>query len=181
MELIQPCYTALPVVVLISVCVCATWTDLKGRTISNQVLYAAILVGIVYFSLSARLETEFPGLASFAILAKSFPQAMLGATACGLALLPFWHLGGIGGGDVKLVAALGMYLGPDSGFAVIFLGSLIALIFLAGSRLVKWIGQRAGKARPQSNEGHKATRDFELPMAGFLSIATLIVVTFPII
>ena len=61
-------------------------------------------------------------------------QSLLGFLACGLVLLVCYVLFKVGGGDVKLMAMLGAFLGPDRGIEALLwtfvLGGCTALIVL---------------------------------------------------
>ena len=73
-------------------------TDLNTRRIPNGLTFGAALVGFLYQFLSGGLD----GLGHAAL------GWLVGAV---IFILPF-ALGGLGGGDVKLLAALGAWLGP---------------------------------------------------------------------
>lgn len=84
----------------LAVSVVACITDLRTRRIPNPVTLGGAVLGLAYASI-------FDGMrgASFSAL----------GWAAGLAVfLPFYLLGGLGAGDVKLVACLGAWLGPET-------------------------------------------------------------------
>jgi prepilin peptidase CpaA len=105
---------AVPVVVLTVV---ATLLDLRSRTIPNLLTGPALLLG-----LAAHLLAGGP-VAGW--------HALLGCLLAGGLLLPGWMMGWMGAGDVKLMAAIGAWMGTVEGslFAVLF--SLIAGGFVA--------------------------------------------------
>lgn len=75
----------------------ATVTDLKAARIPNVLTMTSAVAGI---------------LAHAALPGGSGAATSLGGAAAGLAVFfPFFALGGLGGGDVKLMAALGAWLG----------------------------------------------------------------------
>jgi prepilin peptidase CpaA len=80
----------------------AAASDLARRRIPN-----ALNVGI----LATGLVAQAAGGGSAALV-----QGLLGAAASLALLLPLFHFRWIGGGDVKLVAAAGAWLGPITGF-----------------------------------------------------------------
>jgi prepilin peptidase CpaA len=75
-------------------------TDLRSRRIPNWLTFGAALAGVV-------THTAIGGWAGLA-------QAAGGWCVGLLLFLPFFLLRGMGGGDVKLLAALGAWLGPGS-------------------------------------------------------------------
>jgi prepilin peptidase CpaA len=72
--------------------------DYRTRKIPNWLTVSAALLGLAYHTLAPGGMGPLPALAGFAI-------------GFSLLLLP-WLLGGGGMGDVKLLAALGVWLGP---------------------------------------------------------------------
>jgi prepilin peptidase CpaA len=85
------------IVVLIALVACAF--DLRTRRIPNALTFGAALAGLVFH----RVMSGSDG----ALLAA-------GGWLVGLCLfMPFFALRGMGGGDVKLLAALGAWLGPQ--------------------------------------------------------------------
>ncbi len=74
-------------------------TDLRTRRIPNTLTFGAALAGLLYQSVSGGVD----GLGHAAL------GWLVGAV---IFIVPF-ALGGLGGGDVKLLAALGAWLGPE--------------------------------------------------------------------
>ncbi len=106
---------------LAGVLMIASVTDLRSQRIPNKLTYSTMIFGLVFAGMTS-------GLAGF--------LQSLGGIALGLALLiGFYLLGGMGAGDVKLMAAVGSLLGPQGVFEA-FLGTamaggLYALLLLA--------------------------------------------------
>jgi prepilin peptidase CpaA len=85
---------------VLAIALAACFTDLRHRRIPNMLVFGAAVTGLV-FSAST---TGWRGLGT----------AALGwLVGLGL-LLPLFLLRGIGGGDVKLLAAIGAWLGPGA-------------------------------------------------------------------
>jgi prepilin peptidase CpaA len=84
--------------VLVLLLFAATYTDFKRHRITNVLTFGGALLGLALQSLFFGLDGFFPGAGGFLV---------------GLAFfLPFYLLGGMGAGDVKLMAAMGTFLGP---------------------------------------------------------------------
>ena len=79
-------------------------TDLRGRRIPNVLTFGAAAAALVY----AAATGGWSGLGS----------AALGWTIGALIFIVPFALGGLGGGDVKLLAAIGAWLGPAGAFWV---------------------------------------------------------------
>ncbi len=96
-------------IITIGLLALATVCDLRGREIPDSISLLLLVCGLVA---AACGWTSMPLI-----------QALIGI-GIGLAVTaPLFYLGGIGGGDVKLVAALGAVLGP--------IGLLLALFWMA--------------------------------------------------
>lgn len=99
-------------------------TDLRSRKILNIVTLPAILTALIYHSLTI-------GLDGFLFSGKGFLVGL------GLLLIPFL-MGGIGAGDVKLLAAIGAWKGAmfvlyTAVYAGI-IGGLISIVILLKKR-----------------------------------------------
>ena len=86
--------------------VAAAW-DLKSRTIPNWLTYSALAAGIILAGLQGALVSSLAGT--------------LIAGGCGVVLYLFRSMGG---GDVKLLAALGSLLGQQLAWELLFFGLL---------------------------------------------------------
>jgi prepilin peptidase CpaA len=83
---------------VLTVALVACMTDLRSRRIPNVLTFGAAAAGIVFHAV-------VPG-------GDTVTTAVLGwVVGAGVFFIPF-ALGGLGGGDVKLLAALGAWLGP---------------------------------------------------------------------
>lgn len=93
----------------VALAACAAWTDFRTGHIPNQITFPALGLAIVAHAIHGASVQGLGG----ALSEGGF--AFGGALACGLAPL-FMHLrGGMGGGDVKLFAAIGALLHPLAG------------------------------------------------------------------
>jgi prepilin peptidase CpaA len=97
-------------VIAVLVAVLASVSDLRSRRIPNVLTFGAALAGLGYHLVTA----GGPGALS-----------SLGGLGLGFVFfLPFFVLGGLGAGDVKLAAALGAWLGPRDMFVVAVAGAI---------------------------------------------------------
>jgi len=93
----------------------AAWFDYKTRRIPNGFTFSLILMGLIlnsYFSGIEGLKLSFFGL-GLAILILYIPFAV----------------GGMGGGDVKLLAGIGTLLGPALFFKIFLASAVFGGIF----------------------------------------------------
>ncbi len=97
----------------------AAWLDIRQRRIPNLIAAAVALLGLCSAMAGGML-------------------AVAGALATALAVLSVgvgvWKLGWLGGGDVKLIAALSLWAGPS------YLAELLLAIALGGGALALVIG-----------------------------------------
>ncbi|MCD0462702.1 A24 family peptidase [Roseiconus lacunae] len=91
----------------------ATYVDLKERRIPNALTVSAALGGVAWGAYSGGLAGLLASIGGFAV-------------GFGI-LLALWLIGGGGGGDVKLMGAVGAWLGPLPTL-IVFLGSTLFAI-----------------------------------------------------
>jgi prepilin peptidase CpaA len=97
-------------------------TDVRSRRIPNLLTFGAAAAGIALHS----------GLGGW----NGFQTATMGWLAGTALFLPFFLLGGMGAGDVKLLAALGAWLGPRDAFWMAVYGSLAGGAMAVGVALI---------------------------------------------
>lgn len=132
-------------VLFISLLVAASVTDIRKRIIPNTICALVALAGLICFS----------------------PAKLFGILAALPLLIPaVCKEGSIGGGDIKLTAAVGLVLGFEGGITGLTIGLSAMLLFLAVNKVIGWL--RKGKCR-EKNETPA------LPMAPFLSIGFIAV------
>ncbi len=113
--------------VLNSILYFATWTwfvvtalmlskiDFCEHRLPNLLVFTAYLGGLLGFALVAQAQGEFTLLVN----------AFAGSLTASLAYLVIHFLGGMGMGDVKYAAVVGLYLG-SLGWSYLYIGSLIS-------------------------------------------------------
>jgi prepilin peptidase CpaA len=113
----------LPPVLLLGVVWIALVFDLRQRRIPNRLTFAGVATGVV-------LHTVFGG-------AGGLLTAVAGLGVGLMILLPGYLLRATGAGDVKLMAAVGTFLGPywvlAAGLLSILVGALIGAMFAASA------------------------------------------------
>lgn len=118
--------------VVLGICL---YTDVTNRRIYNKVLFPAMLTALLYHLATGGMYGVLFSLKGWA----------LGAA---LLLLPF-SLGGIGAGDVKLLATIGAFKGPEFVFMTFLAGALaggvMALIALARAKALVSAFKRLGQ------------------------------------
>ena len=115
--------TVVTTVVLILVCLAAAWFDLRERRIPNWLTMGAI---------AAALLLRLPGGMG------DVGVGLMGALVGFAVALPFFLVGGLGGGDLKLIAAIGAFLGPTRLFFALLItavvGGLMAIALIIQRR-----------------------------------------------
>lgn len=125
---------------LLLLVVCAAVNDLAARRIPNRLLLAGLVAALALHALGPD-----PGAALAA--------SLLGAATGLLVFLPLYALGGTAAGDVKLMAAVGAFVGAAEAFEIAMLawcaGGLMALaIVLARGRLRRALANVGTLLRP---------------------------------
>ena len=110
-----------------AVCTVAAIVDVRTGSIPNRLTYPVLLLAPpLHLALSLGNGLSLAGAASNAGL------SVLGMLLCGLVPLLMWRSGALGGGDVKLFAALGGLVLPRFGFeaeAYIFVSATLIAPF----------------------------------------------------
>src|SRR5262250_53768 len=112
----------------VAVAILACVSDLRTRRIPNALTFGAAIVAVSIHSALGGVNGLLIGVVGWLV---------------GIALFfPFFALGGLGGGDVKLLGAIGACLGPASivfvGFYTAIAGGMLAVIVALRSR---YLGQ----------------------------------------
>jgi prepilin peptidase CpaA len=155
MELLQGC--------AVSIASLAAVTDVWSRRIPNWLTFGTLLLGVL-------LNTWLRGLDG---MASSLAGAVLGIAL----LLPFYAMGGIGAGDVKLVGALGAVLGPQALVSVALYGALAGgamslLILLKNGRLR--LALTGVLTRRQAPQRTRATAPYGVAIAAGVALSLVL-------
>jgi len=131
--------------------------DLEHRIVPNSMVAAGLIAGLVFYL--PRLASYLLDLPPVLIAERDILDALAGLLLGGGIMLLIFIVsrGGMGAGDIKLMALIGLYVGLRGTALVFFLGFMIGAItgiaFMVLGRL---------------------TRKDALPFAPFLSLATLL-------
>lgn len=154
----------------------AVLSDLRTRRIPNWLTVSSLALALVTHSVHGRLD----GLVF----------SLLGFAAGFGVLFLLWLVGGGGGGDVKMMAALGAWLGWKLTLAV-FLGSAVVTLVLSAARIVYLLiariaagsadgpatGERTSRrvARESLKWWSEGKRRFPVPYAVPVAVSTWVV------
>ena len=131
----------------------ATVEDLRRRTISNWTTAGAFALGLV-------AQTALYGL-------RGLGSALAGTATGFFVFLVFFLLGGMGGGDIKLMAGFGAILGLGRILPAALLTAIAGALLAMGYLLVR-------KIRGKSQDTNKATDPEAIPYAPAISLGVLL-------
>ncbi|MGA7496925.1 MAG: A24 family peptidase [Isosphaeraceae bacterium] len=114
--------TAVPVIVVLVAALVAAATDIWKFKVYNVLTLPLLVSGLLYHAFRAELA-----------------DSLLGVLFGFASLIVLYIIGGMGAGDVKLMAAVGAWLGMPLTFYVFIASSLAAGVYSIG--LVVWTGQ----------------------------------------
>ncbi len=125
-------YACLAIVLL------ATISDVASRKIPNLLTLGGIVVGLALHAAMGFSDGGGKGAVNGLL------RALAGVAACGI--IPVWSYARreMGGGDVKLFAAIGAFLGPVLGFDVEACAFLVLMIIVTPWRLFRHGALRVG-------------------------------------
>ena len=148
---------ALVPAVLIAIGLVACVIDVWSRRIPNALTLSAALAGLLFHMVSGGLDGALAASGGW----------LVGT----LLFLPFFVLGGMGGGDVKLLAALGAWLGPRdtvwlAAYSAIAGGVLGVVVALARGYLTTALQNILGMLAYWRTAGFRPVPDLTLASPG---------------
>jgi len=127
-------FSSFAYIALLALVISASFFDLKYKRIPNPLSLSGALAGLAVNGLMFWPDGILQSLLGFAVGFSLF--------------LPGYLLGMTGGGDLKLMAAVGSLLGPKLAFLAFVLYILAALVWVLGYGLYAWV--RLGAEPPFS-------------------------------
>ena len=129
----QDAMTLLRSLLLLAFGYCAAVRDLRTRTVPNLLLLVMLAAWVLWAAVLALVRWEL-------LLRLLLPSLVGGLVLSGAALLVYLlSRKGLGGGDVKFLAAAGLYLTVGPGLTAVILGTLLsaltALVLMALRKL----------------------------------------------
>lgn len=116
-----PLYSWAPAI-LVALLIASAVTDVLRGKIYNVLTYPAIAAGVLGHTLLGGLQGE-AAMGSIGLIG-----SLAGLAAGFLPMLVVWMAGGIGGGDAKIMAAIGALMGPAFTLDTLFWGLAAALV-----------------------------------------------------
>ncbi|MEO2019546.1 MAG: A24 family peptidase [Fuerstiella sp.] len=138
------------IVCIVAYTLATAWTDLRLRKIYNKVTVPMWLAGWVYQGVFHQWDGMLNGLCGFGV-------------GFGL-LFVLWMIGTAGGGDVKLLGGLSVWLGAGLTFKVVFASLIIVVlgtfgVLVAGVCKRGWRKTRDRYRRKKTPGSRKAVRE----------------------
>lgn len=106
----------------------AALTDWRAGKVPNWLTYPLLVLGPLAYGIAHG--------SSGAI------SSVLGIFVCGLVPMLLWFQGAVGGGDVKMIAAIGAVMGPLRGLEVELISLVVAALYALGR--LAWEGKLLG-------------------------------------
>ena len=112
----------------------AAYTDLRTGLIPNRLLAAGFVVALPLHAAVHFLVLRAPQDPSSEVLLQALGYYAAGVGGCGLVPFVLFRYKAMGGGDVKLLAMVGAFVGPIVGLEIQLYALVMAALF-AGARL----------------------------------------------
>ncbi len=128
---------ALLTIVLHAIVAISAWSDVTTRRIPNVLTYPAIVLGLVVSLMAAPLELAGLGIVNQWTGTPGTLDAVLGLSVCAGIGIAGFTARGLGGGDVKLLACVGVLLGFKSACGVLANTLCVAMLFAVVNYLTR--------------------------------------------
>ena len=125
---VDPVVTWLPSLLLVGLMSGAVWHDVRSRKIPNRLVFPGALAGVVLNALLSAADAAFMPVPGGLGLLTSLAGLSLGL----LLLLPMYALKTMGAGDVKLMAMVGAFVGPQAVFGCMLFSLLAGGVLALG-------------------------------------------------
>lgn len=128
----------------------AVWSDVQSHRIPNRLVLSGLLLGLTCNGLLPLVAD--PPLGQIGTL--GWTDSLLGALAGLAVLLPMYLLRALGAGDVKLLAMVGAFVGPQAVLGAA-LGTMVAGGVLAVAAALRWrvVGVMLGNVKTMVQSG----------------------------
>ena len=113
--------------VLVAMLVVVTFTDIDEGIIPDVITYPGMLIGLAFSFFTIGIKSALFGMLGFGLV---------------FFLIALLSRGGMGGGDVKLVAVIGAFVGPLHSVLVFILSSLAGGLWAIGLLLFRGAGRK---------------------------------------
>jgi prepilin peptidase CpaA len=121
-------------IVVVAVGAVACFTDLRSRRIPNALTFGAAAAGLLYHIINGGWQGLVTASSGWAVGVVAF-------------MIPF-ALGGLGAGDVKLLAALGAWLGPsETAWVALYTGIAGGVLAIVVAAMHGYLGQALSNVR----------------------------------
>ncbi|GAB4153226.1 MAG: prepilin peptidase [Planctomycetaceae bacterium] len=115
---------------LVAFLVVATITDLREHKIYNKTTYPGIAVGLIAQAWQGFLQNSWLGFWT------GLQEGLFGFLVCGFIMLFCFVLFNVGGGDVKLLAMMGAFLGLEQGIEALLWTFVLGAVM--GAAMLIW-------------------------------------------
>lgn len=112
-------------------CVAAAYTDWRTGLIPNRLIVAGLVAALALHVWAGYIALEAGSEALLLETSEAVLYSFVGLFVCGLTPLVLFRLHAMGGGDVKLLAVLGAFVGPVIGMEIQLNAFLVMALFVA--------------------------------------------------
>lgn len=161
----------------------ASITDIRTGKIYNKLTLPAVLIGLIVRTAHyAWTSPDAHAIAGIAGFLTGFGGFLLGLLSLGLFKLTIMRK--FGGGDIKLMAALGAFVGPGMIIATFMYYCFFFSLYTCGAMAAAFPWQQAMLAYQTKSKGvvdmtrFNAVRKAPLPVAPFIAAGLLMVIIF---